>query len=227
MRKSRRKQIQRKQLIFVFCGILVGVFGLTIGYAALSSTLNISGSASVTGAEWDSTIEVVDSSTVSSILNLSEDAVFVENYAVVGTASLVKKPVISDNSITDLQVSVTKPNDMIVMLYKFTNTGDVAMQYDSVEVSTPVITSSSGNSADVEWANNYFDFESSLFVNNGETNIYLSVGTDVLCPGETVYMKVVIKMLDTNTLPSSTLTISNLNAKFNFSQYNGSYVCSS
>ena len=225
MRKSRRKQIQRKQLIFVFCGILVGVFGTTIGYAALSSTLNISGSTTVMGASWDSTIDEVDSGTVSDVLNLS-DAVFVDNYAVVGSASLVQKPTVTDNSVNNLQVSVTKPNDMIVMLYKFTNTGDVAMRYDSRDISTPVITSSSGNSTDVEWANNYFDFESSLFVNNGETNVYISSG-DVLCPGETVYMKVVIKMLDTNTLPSSTLTISNLNAKFNFSQYNGSYSCSS
>ena len=159
MRRSRRKQVQNKQLVFMFFGVLICLFGLTIGYAALSSRLTISGSASVTGAKWDSTVEVVDSSTVSSILNLSEDAVFVENYAVVGTASLVKKPVISDNSITDLQVSVTKPNDTIVLLYKFTNIGDVAMQYDSVEVSTPVITSSSNNSADVTWANNYFNYE--------------------------------------------------------------------
>ena len=225
MRKSRRKQIQRKQLIFVFCGILVGVFGLTVGYAALSSTLNISGSTTVMGASWDSTIDEVDSGNVSRVLNLS-DAVFVDNYAVVGSASLVQKPTVTDNSVNNLQVSVTKPNDMIVMLYKFTNTGDVAMRYDSRDISTPVITSSSGNSTDVEWANNYFDFESSLFVNNGETNVYVSAG-DVLCPGETVYMKVAIKMLDTDTLPSSTLTISNLNAKFNFSQYNGSYSCSS
>lgn len=91
MRRSRRKQVQNKQLVFMFFGVLICLFGLTIGYAALSSRLTISGSASVTGAKWDSTVEVVDSSTVSSILNLSEDAVFVENYAVVGTASLVKK----------------------------------------------------------------------------------------------------------------------------------------
>lgn len=225
MRRSRRKQVQNKQLVFMFFGVLICLFGLTIGYAALSSTLNISGSTTVMGAKWDSTVEVVDSSTVSSILNLSEDAVFVENYAVVGTASLVKKPVISDNSITDLQVSVTKPNDTIDLLYKFTNSGDVAMQYDSVEVSTPVITSSSNNSADVTWANNYFNYEVNIFINSGGTNIDLVSG-DVVCPGETVYIGLSAGISDAASLPSASLTVSNLNAKFNFSQYNGT-KCSS
>lgn len=51
MRRSRRKQVQNKQLVFMFFGVLICLFGLTIGYAALSSTLNISGSTTVMGGK--------------------------------------------------------------------------------------------------------------------------------------------------------------------------------
>lgn len=45
-------KINRNKLIIVFSIIAVGIIGLSIAYAALSTTLNITGSGSVNAAGW-------------------------------------------------------------------------------------------------------------------------------------------------------------------------------
>ena len=122
MRKSRRKQIQRKQLIFVFCGILVGVFGLTIGYAALSSTLNVSGSAGVSASSWDVSINKVDARDIASAADYCRATVdCFDNYCTCGTGVLLNDGTISSTGVSGLKVSLSKPGDYVELKYRIIN----------------------------------------------------------------------------------------------------------
>ena len=49
----RRLDINRKTLYIILCIVLVSAFSLTIAYAALSVTLNITGNAQVVASNWD------------------------------------------------------------------------------------------------------------------------------------------------------------------------------
>ena len=49
----RRLDINRKTLYVILCIVLVSTFSLTIAYAALSVTLNITGDAQVVASTWD------------------------------------------------------------------------------------------------------------------------------------------------------------------------------
>ena len=53
------RQESKKFLMIVLGVLLLSVFGLSIAYAILNVTLNISGSAKVTSADWDISIENV------------------------------------------------------------------------------------------------------------------------------------------------------------------------
>ena len=53
----RKKNFNRKNLMFILAGV-IGVFGITIVYAALFATLKIDGTAELQGNTWGITLEV-------------------------------------------------------------------------------------------------------------------------------------------------------------------------
>lgn len=214
MRKSRRKQIQRKQLIFVFCGILVGVFGLTIGYAALSSTLNISGSVTVNSASWDYTFNKVNLKS-SGLVNGTNGNI-VDNYLVTGGATLNGEPVISDSSISNVDVTVTKPGDFIYLYYEFFNTGSVPMELTAINKTTPTFTMQNAPAIDIANAKKYFSYD--LITFNKTSNIAMNVG-DVLCPGDGFYLEIVLGYSqEATSMPTQLLNVSNIGGEVMFSQ---------
>ena len=61
MRRSRKRSVSRKKLIYIVGGIVI-VFGLSIAYAALNTSLNVIGEAEVEGNDWDITMEINNTS---------------------------------------------------------------------------------------------------------------------------------------------------------------------
>ena len=104
------RQESKKFLMFVLGVLLLSVFGLSIAYAILNVTLNISGSAKVTSADWDISIENVSIVTE-------------------GSASVLKQPVIDGTEIKDFNVSLTKPGDAIYITFYVTNNGSIDAKF--------------------------------------------------------------------------------------------------
>lgn len=104
------RQESKKFLMIVLGVLLLSVFGLSIAYAILNVTLNISGSAKVTSADWDISIENVSIVTE-------------------GSASVLKQPVIDGIEIKDFNVSLTKPGDAIYITFYVTNNGSIDAKF--------------------------------------------------------------------------------------------------
>ena len=104
------RQESKKFLMIVLGVLLLSVFGLSIAYAILNVTLNISGSAKVTSADWDISIENVSIVTE-------------------GSASVLKEPVIDGTELKDFNVSLTKPGDAIYITFYVTNNGSIDAKF--------------------------------------------------------------------------------------------------
>mgnify|MGYP003289661887 FL=1 len=104
------RQESKKFLMIVLGVLLLSVFGLSIAYAILNVTLNISGSAKVTSADWDISIENVSIVTE-------------------GSASVLKQPVVDGTEIKDFNVSLTKPGDAIYITFYVTNNGSIDAKF--------------------------------------------------------------------------------------------------
>lgn len=215
--KNKKRKIDRKHLIYTFIFALFCVFGLTVAYAALSTTLNISGSAQVTSSEWDISIEkyaLSDYLGNSYEFICSDGIICNDNYMLSGNASIVKSPVLTNTSIKDFSFSGSLPGDIIMYLYKVKNNGTIPAKLESIDYLTPTYT---GSSSDIMWFKNNV----SLFVSLGtdvDTNDALSVG-DVLCPGEVDYLIMGFNINDeATTIPSGSVTISNAGVDYVFIQ---------
>lgn len=104
------RQESKKFLMIVLGILLISVFGLSIAYAILNVTLNISGSAKVTSADWD---------------------ISIDNVSIVtdGSAEVLTPPTIDGTEISDFSVSLTKPGDAVFITFYVTNNGSVDAKY--------------------------------------------------------------------------------------------------
>ena len=104
------RQESKKFLMIVLGVLLLSVFGLSIAYAILNVTLNIGGSAKVTSADWD---------------------ISIENVSIVtdGSASVLKQPAVDGTEIKDFNVSLTKPGDAIYITFYVTNNGSIDAKF--------------------------------------------------------------------------------------------------
>lgn len=111
---------ERKIKIISLCALLVAVLGLTVAFAVLSQTLIINGSATVDSASWDIHFEKLE----------EDDAIYS-----VGDASFTE-PVFSGTTISNFNVSVSKPDDGVQMDFKIVNDGTINAKIESFEIST-------------------------------------------------------------------------------------------
>ena len=98
---------ERKIKTLSLVALIVAVLGLTIAFAALSQTLTINGTASVDAAKWDIHFE-----------NLSEPVI-------TGDAFEIMSPTMEGTSISNINVSLTKPGDSITYEFDVVNNGTV------------------------------------------------------------------------------------------------------
>ena len=108
----------RKTLYFTLCIILIPVLSLTIVYAALSVTLNITGSTEVTASNWD--IHLANPEVKSGSVNSNV-------------------PTISGNNLS-FSVNLVMPGDYYEFTVDVVNEGSIDAMIDSV-VKTPELTS--------------------------------------------------------------------------------------
>ena len=211
----KRKKINRKQLIHTFVFALFCVFGLTVVYAALSTTLNISGSASVNSGTFG--LEITKKDLNNSSVCDSDEVSCYDNFMLHGNAKLVSAPVISGTTIKDFNFSVEIPGDYVYGMFNVTNNGSIPMKYTGNSMGDNiVITALDGSAPDYDWLENLM-MGAEVTYPWGDP---VSVDT-IICPGETwgILMGMVIDE-DATTLPNGGLLISNIKIEHFFEQTN-------
>ena len=188
--------------------LIISIVTLTVAYAALSETLSIQGSAKVNASNWD--------------IKLNNSTI--KTNSKTGTATYTT-PVINGTTIS-YSVGLTKPSDSVTLYFDLSNAGDVVGEISSIVSSTPICTSTTGNTADAN-----------LVCNNLETTLVYSDGTTIqvgdilnsdgkVCSNGSEYWKtttpsiqVQVKLKDSMTsVPTSEVTISNLKHDIIYSQ---------
>ncbi|MFR5756249.1 MAG: hypothetical protein ACLUD7_02235 [Lachnospiraceae bacterium] len=202
----------RKIKVLSLFALLVAVLGLTVAFAALSQTLTINGSAMVNTASWDVHFEKINS---------------------------VPGVVIEGTSISNLNLTVEKPDDYDEYDFYILNVGTINAKIDSIEKSELCTLQSPVESCD--WDNDgtvtqtdidkVNDNISLTFFYLGKDDTVLSYKKgDIINSGDKItggvrldYNKVSIDggeptITESTELPKRKLEFSNLNIRINYVQ---------
>ena len=225
----------RKAKIISLCALLVAVLGLTVAFASLSQILTINGNATVDAATWSVRFLTSEEGGV----GIAKCPAFETN----GDGTVNENVTIDKTSITNVSLSVTKPNDMAIISDLFINEGTINAKLVSYELPTLCTTSSPVESCD--WDNDGMVSKSDVDKVNGNISVVgycrpisgssmYKVG-DVIekqsggrCGFGLIYAKVKdleafmngdeSSMEESTELPSRSLKFSNLSFKANFAQ---------
>ena len=148
-----RTLTSKRTMYFALVFVLISITTMTLAYAALSTTLNITGTAEFKEASWGLKIE-----------ERSIPEYFIEGYtpngnaALYGDATLLSKPTISGTSINNFRVQFIKPGDWVDMVYNVTNIGNLPAILTSFAYAEPEFSSATNNQDDILLAENYFQY---------------------------------------------------------------------
>ena len=101
----------RKTLYIVLGIVMISVFTLTVVYAALSTTLNISGNAEVSSASWD---------------------IHLNNVQLNSQSATTVAPTITNSTTATFSTTLTKPGDFYEFTIDVVNNGSIDAMIDSV-----------------------------------------------------------------------------------------------
>lgn len=191
---------ERKTKILAIVAICIAVVGLTVGFAAFSSTLTINGTGTVKSSSWQVRFE-----------NLS-------TVTKTGTATQVTAPTINtnDTNIGDYDVTFTTPGDSISYTFDVANNGTFEAEVTSVTIPTPTCTGNGANA--VTDAKNVCDNLSYTLTYGDGTAIAVA---DAIPAGQRKTMKLTLTYSSAVTaekLASDDVAISNLGITILYSQ---------
>ena len=179
---------QRRIKMLSLSAVIVAVLGLTVAFAALSTTLNIKGSAYLDAAKWGIKFE-----------NLSEP-VKVGTTTTTGTAKIEES---KSAEITEINVGLSTPGDKVTYTVDLVNKGTINAKIDNIEKT--VLTSEQQRYLTFKVTDqNGYEIKQGDILSAGETrNLTITIEF--------------IKNLTKEDLPKQTSTIS-LSYKLNFVQ---------
>lgn len=213
---------ERRIKVLSLAALIVALLGLTVAFAALSQTLTINGNASVDAATWDIHFETPYGS----------------DGTTDGAATINKTPTFNGTSITDIDVSITKPGDLAYWVFNIVNNGTINAKISSIEISelctidSPVESCDWNNDGtvtqeDVDKVNNNISFALFYSKYNDSDPVEIKVN-DTLNVGEHVEVELLImydkfdvinQTIEPSTeLPKRDLTFSNLSVTINYVQ---------
>lgn len=191
---------RRAKLIAVIA-LVIAVIGLSIGFAAYSTTLTIGGSATVKASSWKIMFENLSASVPT------------------GTATEVTAPTINNNdtNIGDYSVSFTTPGDTISYTFDITNDGTFNAEISSLTIPTPTCTGT-GDNAEVDASNVCSNIEYTLKYT--DSGLSLAEG-DALNANNNINVTLTLTYKSTiaaENLPLKDVSISNLGISIIYSQ---------
>lgn len=182
---------------FVALSLILSVVGISVGFAAMSTSLNVNGTANLVPSTWKIKFN-----------NLS-------NPTIDGTAEVVNAPVIqSDTHIGNYEVKLTKPGDKVVYTFDITNSGDVNAELSSYDFDEPTITGT-GDTA---------ENDAKVVKDNLVYTLTYADGSaikenDTLNKDETKSLKLTIGYdMAATDLPANAVSVSNMDVKFIYGQ---------
>lgn len=117
------KEGKKTLYYFIALSLVLSVVGISVGFAAMSTQLNVNGTANVVPASWKVKFSNLSSPTVE------------------GDAEVVQAPVIeSDTHIGNYEVKLTKPGDSVEYTFDVVNEGSIDAELSTYTFNTPTIT---------------------------------------------------------------------------------------
>lgn len=203
--KNKKKKNNINKLIVLGC-LVFFICCISIAYAVLSTSLNISGSGTVNASNWDIYMEY-------------------SNGLKTGSASYTI-PTVTNYRIANYSVNLTKPGDSVSMYFTVYNDGDLNGEIASIINSTPVCTSETGNTADANLICNNLEIDF-YYGNTGEEiaigdvinteSMYCENGNEIAYSTVKLAVRISLKS-SMSAVPSSKVTISNLNHEIVYTQ---------
>ena len=208
---TKKKNHIEKRRKMVKAGILIAVIStitLTVAYAALSSTLKITGTGTVNASNWDIQIDT---------------SIFQPN-TTTGKATYTT-PTITGTTIANYTASLLLPGDSVTLHFDVKNNGNLNAEIASIINNSPVCTSETGNTQDASLVcdnlevtfryNDYTEISVGDVINTSSE--FCENGNDISSGITTLTVK--IKLKDSMTkVPSSKVTISNLRHEIIYTQ---------
>lgn len=191
---------ERKTKIIAIIAICIAIVGLTVGFAAFSSTLTINGTGTVKSSSWQVRFENLSAVTKA------------------GTATEVTAPTINtnDTNIGDYDVTLTTPGDSISYTFDVANNGTFDAEVTSITIPTPTCTGNGANAV-TDAQNVCSNLSYTLTYADGSS---IAVA-DSIAAGEKKAMKLTLtysKDITAVQLPSDDVAISNLGITILYSQ---------
>lgn len=182
---------------FVALALVLSVVGISVGFAAMSTELRVTGTANVVPASWKI-----------KFTNLS-------NPTIVGTAQVTKAPTIqSDTHIGNYEVQLSKPGDTVTYTFDVVNNGTIDAELSTYTFETPTITGTGTTAA----------ADATIVKNNLVYTLTYADGTsiqqgDTLAKDQTASLKLTVGYdKEANTLPTNSVSISNMDITFVYGQ---------
>lgn len=180
--------------------LFVAIVGLSVGFAALSTTLTINGTGTVKTSKWDI-----------HFANLGATP------GLTGSAEEVTAPTLTDTTVQTFDVSFTAPADSVTYTFDVVNDGSYDAKISSVTIPTPQCTGT-GTTADTDASNVCNNLTYTLtYSTTGET----VKDNDSLNSGQTKSVRLKLTYNASTTadeLPKNDVTISNLNIPITYVQ---------
>ena len=191
------KDYKKTMYYFIALALVLSVVGISVGFAAMSTQLNVNGSANVVPASWKIKFN-----------NLS-DATITGN-ALVTTAPTIQ----SDTHIGNYAVKLTKPGDTVVYTFDVVNSGTIDAELSSYDFAQPTIAGTGATAeADAEIVRNNLVY--TLTYADGSA---VKQG-DTLAKDETKSLKLTVGYNSTATeLPTASVAITGMDVTFVYSQ---------
>ena len=135
----------RKQKVLMIVALVLGIASLSLGFAAFSSTLNISSSASVTPNSTDFKIKIYGYSetTIENLFNINAYTSETLSYGFDNNTGKLLDAVASINNsalaITGIDTQMTQPGDNHIFFFKISNEGKYDAYFDlsQLTIDTP------------------------------------------------------------------------------------------
>ena len=205
----------KNRKLFIGLFLLISLLFLGVGYAALSNTLNIGGSISATKNDENLKVEFVGSELHAQDKDGKEDTTFlvksttakqdatitVENISTLGQTAVVEFKIVNNSEVIKDPESLT-----------------ATLKTAEVDVKLVVAGKNAQDSKDAlnVFEGDHFSVEAEFIEKEvaGETQGDFADGVVSLAPGEYIYLRVTIKLIE---VVSETLDVHNINITFNAS----------